>query len=291
MIRVRPKTLLQKYTGPLREHYGEGEAEAICRLLLQESLQIDRAKLMINDEMDVDDDQVLFFDKAIDRLLKDEPVQHILGFAYFYDRPFSVNEHVLIPRQETEELVSLIIDQYPGGKIDLLDIGTGTGCIPITLALALPQVKATGLDVSEEALHIAQQNANKLNAVVEFVRKDILQDDIQGRYDVIVSNPPYITQAERTTMHANVLDYEPGLALFVPNNDPLRFYRRITALAIDHLKPGGRLYFEINEHYGSETKDLLDESGFSETRLISDLNGKHRIVTGYIQPTSSDSIL
>mgnify|MGYP001799499917 CR=1 FL=1 len=282
MTSVRPRTLLQQYTQQISRSYDSGEADAICRLLLQECLQVDRAKLMINDEMKVDASQLLLLDQAVARLSRNEPIQHVIGHAYFYDRPFKVSPEVLIPRQETEELVGLIQSEWTIGAQTLLDIGTGSGCIPITLALDLPNIDVYAVDISEASLDIARENADSLGARVAFSQLDILIEALPGSYDVIVSNPPYITEAEKEAMHENVLAFEPSLALFVPNNDPLKFYRRITDLARSHLKSGGKLYFEINEHFGPETLALLDEAGFINTALIHDLNGKHRIVKGQL---------
>lgn len=279
-MHVKPRTLLQKYTQQISLSYDAGEADAICRLLLQDYLHVDRAKLMINEEMEVDASQLLFLDEAAGRLLNNEPIQHILGHAYFYDRSFRVNGDVLIPRQETEELVDLIKSEWSQDTKKLLDIGTGSGCIPITLALEIPGIEVHAVDVSNSSLAMARENAQLLGAEVTFSHLDILREGLQETYDVIVSNPPYITEAEKAQMHENVLDYEPSLALFVPNDDPLRFYRRITDLASHALTSGGKLYFEINEHFGTETLALLEEAGFKDTQLIKDLNGKHRIVKG-----------
>ena len=277
---VKPQTLLRQSIQQLTGVYDSGEADAISRLLLYELLQIDRAKLMINEEIAVADQQLLSFEKSIGRLLRHEPVQHILGYAYFYGRTFRVSPDVLIPRQETEELIALVIKEHPGDPLTVLDIGTGSGCIPITLARELPEVEAYGVDVSEGALSVARENARNLGAKVDFSLLDILNEEPAGLYDVIISNPPYITFSEKAQMHENVISYEPSLALFVPDEDPLRFYRRITNLSQSHLRPGGRLYFEINEHFGDETRDLLIAGGFVQVSLIQDLNGKDRIVSG-----------
>ncbi len=187
---------------------------------------------------------------------------------------------VLIPRPETAELVELIVKENPGAR-HLLDIGTGSGCIAISLDQNLPDAEVEAWDVSEEALAIASENNKELDARVMFRRRDVLSDELGATscYDVIVSNPPYITEAEKQDMEANVLDWEPGLALFVPDDDPLRFYRRIARLGCDLLLPGGKLYFEINQAYGRETAHILEMNQYRDVRVIKDIFGKDRIVT------------
>ncbi|MZJ34153.1 HemK family protein methyltransferase, partial [Collinsella sp. BIOML-A1] len=186
----------------------------------------------------------------------------------------------LIPRPETAELVELIVKENPGAR-HLLDIGTGSGCIAISLDQNLPDAEVEAWDVSEEALAIASENNKELDARVMFRRRDVLSDELGATscYDVIVSNPPYITEAEKQDMEANVLDWEPGLALFVPDDDPLRFYRRIARLGCDLLLPGGKLYFEINQAYGRETAHILEMNQYRDVRVIKDIFGKDRIVT------------
>ncbi|MEL6561212.1 MAG: peptide chain release factor N(5)-glutamine methyltransferase [Bacteroidota bacterium] len=279
-MKIKPVSLVQRISHQLSSHFDKSESKAIAMMLLQEFLSLDRAKLIINDELDVAENILLLLDQVVDRLNKHEPVQHIIGKGHFYGRDFKVGPDVLIPRPETEELVDLITRNHREQTFKLIDIGTGTGCIPITLSLELEGCQATGVDVSEQALAIAKLNANQLRAAVNFLELDILNEVPAGTYDVVVSNPPYITHAEKKLMHENVLQYEPGLALFVPDEQPLLFYERITSLCQSILKPGGFLYFEINEHFGEQTLALLDQGGFTGTRLIEDLSGKHRIIMG-----------
>lgn len=222
---------------------------------------------------------------ASKRLLQHEPLQYVLGEAWFYNLPFTVNQHVLIPRPETEELVHLILSTIDirDSTFRLLDIGTGSGCIPIAIQKNNSLVQAYGMDISEEALAVANQNAKRNNVDVEFFKGDILGANIHSpisNFDIIVSNPPYITEVEKKEMHPNVLDYEPHLALFVTNNDPLQFYDAIAAFASKHLAIGGALYVEINAMYGNEVKACMEAYHFTDVTIIKDMQGKDRIVCG-----------
>ena len=208
------------------------------------------------------------------------PAQYIAGFAYFLGRKFAVREGVLIPRPETEEMVRRIVDRYKGRSgMRVLDVGTGSGCIAVTLAAELPDADVTGIDVSETVLAVAGRNGSLCGGRVRFECCDILTRQPGGRFDLVVSNPPYVTETEKNEMDANVLDWEPGLALFVPDEDPLRFYNRIACLGSDLLLPGGKLYFEINQAYGRETAHILEMNQYRDVRVIKDIFGKDRIVT------------
>ena len=208
------------------------------------------------------------------------PAQYIAGFAYFLGRKFAVREGVLIPRPETEEMVRRIVDRYKGRSgMRILDVGTGSGCIAVTLAAELPDAEVTGIDVSETVLAVAGRNGSLCGGRVRFECCDILTRQPGGRFDLVVSNPPYVTETEKNEMDANVLDWEPGLALFVPDEDPLRFYNRIARLGSELLLPGGKLYFEINQAYGRETAHILEMNQYRDVRVIKDIFGKDRIVT------------
>lgn len=215
----------------------------------------------------------------LQRLSRFEPLQYIEGRTLFLGREFWVAPGVLIPRPETEELVELMLKEIPADA-RILDVGTGSGCIAISLAKALPDALVTAWDVSPEALSVARVNARKLQANVRFVECDVLacQVDEVGLYDVIVSNPPYVTEAEKADMEPNVLQWEPSLALFVPDDDPLRFYRRIAVLGRDMLADGGRLYFEINRAYGREMVEMLRTMGYVGVRVEKDLSQNDRFV-------------
>lgn len=219
-----------------------------------------------------------------ERLKTGEPIQYILGKGPFYGREFIVTPDTLIPRNETEELVHLIIKENPKPKLRILDVGTGTGCIPISLALELKEPEVYGIDISEEALKIASLNAENLKAKVNFEKCDILTQVPKTRIlDILVSNPPYIPIEEKGLMHRNVIDFEPELALFVTDEDPLIFYQKIAEKGKDLLKPGGKLYFEINERYGLLVSELLKILGYQSVKVHKDLNGKDRIVVGQIE--------
>ena len=234
--------------------------------------------------------QLQQFEKALQRLLQQEPIQYVLGDTEFFGYPFQVNQHTLIPRPETEELVAWIIEDMKNknqansqqkplkSTITILDIGTGSGCIPISLAKELPQAKVSSIDVSEEALQVARKNSALNKVAVNFIQQDILKaENLQEKYDVIVSNPPYVRELEKEQMHQNVLDFEPELALFVQNDDPLIFYRKIAQLAKNALIENGKLYFEINEYLPEEMVSLLEEIGYQNIELKKDIFGKFRM--------------
>ena len=216
-----------------------------------------------------------------ERLRLQEPVQYILGETEFYGRRFRVNPSVLIPRPETEELVDQIVKQARprGGSPVILDVGTGSGCISITLALELPQAQVFAFDIAPAALATAMANAENLGAKVQFQPSNILvQPEFEGSLDILVSNPPYVLRSEAALMQSNVLDHEPHLALFVEDNDPLLFYRALAQYGRNHLRRGGRCYFETNERYAAEVADLLSKEGFDRAIVTADLSGKDRFV-------------
>lgn len=214
------------------------------------------------------------------RLKNGEPIQYILGETEFYGLKLKVNPSVLIPRSETEELVEWVVQSKLPLNCSVLDIGTGSGCIAIAIKSQLKNAQVSGIDISSEALAIAQQNAVENGLEVNFYLADILNLSNLDRekYDVIVSNPPYIRESEKEQMHSNVLNYEPEIALFVPNNDPLKFYRAIAVFAKNNLCEKGRLFFEINESLGAEMFDLLTNYGFYQIEVRKDINGKNRMV-------------
>lgn len=260
--------------------YDPIEAETLVNWLLEHHLGMRRVDMMnFLEEKDLPE----ALKRDFERLKTGEPIQYILGHGPFYGREFKVSPATLIPRNETEELVHLIIKENPQPNLRILDIGTGTGCIPITLALEMQEPEVFGVDISEEALEIATFNAKKLKADVTFSKCDILLETpkLTG-LDILVSNPPYIPIEEKKLMHQNVLDFEPHLALFVSDGDPLIFYKKIAETGMKLLKPFGMIYFEINERYGSHVADLLSESGYNKVRVIQDLNGKDRMVSGQI---------
>ena len=259
--------------------YPQREARALYMLVMEVAFGLTPTQVLTGKDKDLSLDKQVLLQNIIDRLLRKEPVQYILGQADFCGHTFHVEPGVLIPRPETEELVNLISQQSPT-PCSVLDIGTGSGCIAVSLALKGHQV--TAFDVSFEALRIAKGNAQRLRADVDFRQEDILHPThTQQQWDVIVSNPPYICQKEAAQMDSNVLDYEPHVALFVPDADPLLFYRTITQYALEHLKPNGRLYFEINQAHPNETASLITQMGFGQVEVHPDCYGKSRIISAH----------
>jgi len=268
--------LVQHWAAELRQ-YSTEEAENLVNWLLEHHLGLRRVDMMhFLDEKDLP--QALKLD--FERLKAGEPIQYIFGKGPFYGRDFLVNEHTLIPRNETEELVHLIIKENSQAGLKILDIGTGTGCIPISLDLEMKSPEVYGIDISEKALEVARKNGELLKSNVSFLKCDILNEMPNVReLDILVSNPPYVPEGEKSEMHRNVLDFEPELALFVPDLDPLLFYRVIGEKGKQLLKPGGKLYFEIHEKFGSGVAELLTRLGYQEVKVIKDLNGKERIAS------------
>ncbi len=263
----------------LRGIYPETEIKSLEKIIITEVLRINMLDIYMGKDINLSVNQVRELDEILAKLQKYEPIQYILGYTEFYGMTFRVTPEVLIPRPETEELVSLIIKEQPDSPIRILDIGTGSGCIAISLSRMLEQAQVFAWDISEGALQIAQKNNQALGTSVSFQQVDVLafqpEDD---KFDVIVSNPPYVMNSEKADMEQNVLQWEPPLALFVPNEDPLRFYRRIAELSIQLLKVNGKIYFEINQAFGEETADLLLKLKYREVKIIKDLSGRDRIV-------------
>lgn len=265
--------------------YDIGEAKALIRWVLEVRFGLSMADILCGkvNELSADDQKEL--NSIIQRLEKGEPVQYIIGVADFFGRQFHVAPGVLIPRPETEELCRWITQGDASSVLSVLDIGTGSGCIAITLAMEMPEAKVTAWDISDEALGIAQENAQVLGANVCFERQDILNippDSClltpDSCYDLIVSNPPYIQPKESDGMAKNVLDYEPHQALFTPDDQPIIFYQRIGDFAWQHLKTGGALYFELNPLTAHEVSDYLHQLGFSEIEIRQDQFGKQRFL-------------
>lgn len=260
--------------------YGAIEAESLFSIALGELKGWKRIDLVLQPEAELSGEEIERWNGVLSQLEKHKPIQYIFGKAHFYGLDFEVNNNTLIPRPETEELVQWIIaDNEFKGKIKLLDIGTGSGCIAISLAKNLPDASVTALDVSTDALAVAKRNAQSNGAEVDFIHKDILEaDSLPDMYDVIVSNPPYVRHLEKAEIKDNVLQYEPHLALFVDDNDALVFYRKIALLAKDHLADSGKLYFEINQYLGAETVEMLESYGYQEVELKKDTYGNDRMI-------------
>jgi release factor glutamine methyltransferase len=270
------------FVNQLRAIYDEREAENIAAWVFEDKLLV--KKHLIN----VLQKEIDFLDEArlkvvLERLLQHEPVQYVLGYCDFYGLRLKVTPDVLIPRPETEELVELVVGEAKQDETHsrIIDIGTGSGCIAIALKKNLPQAEVHAMDVSEAALDIARQNTISHRTAVQLMHADILSVVETGlQFDIIVSNPPYITEAEKELMQPNVLRYEPHLALFVDGSDPLLFYRGIVRFAAGHLRAGGSVYFEVNESFAPGVSSLLSDAGYQDVRIISDMQQKDRFVTG-----------
>ncbi len=269
----------------LREVYLPGEAASIVSKLFSSVTGLSRSEMVLEKKKKLTESEIYFLQRALNRLKRYEPLQYILGTANFYGLEFEVNSKVLIPRPETEELLAWIISDHKKLKtpINILDIGTGSGCIAITLKKNLPLADVDAIDLSADAIEVAKQNDLIHGTAVNFMQIDILDDELHAgmaNYDVIVSNPPYVTPSDREKMQANVTEHEPGLALYVDEDDPLLFYNEIVAFSHDHLKKRGRLYFECNESYANEVVNLLRDNGFMDIELRKDMQGKDRMVRG-----------
>lgn len=261
--------------------YGNGEARAITDYVLDVCFGLSKADILCGAVEEMTAEKTAELNKIFGRLTEGEPVQYVLGRAEFCGRWFSVRPGVLIPRPETEELCAWITaDSKASASPKVLDIGTGSGCIAITLQLDMPESKVTAWDISADALDVARENAQQLGANVNFVKQDALNAKPEGEWDVIVSNPPYICEKEKKDMAINVLEHEPHTALFVPDADPLLFYRAITRLAVQTLSKGGRLYFEINPIYADDTCHMMRAEGMTAVELRSDMYGKQRMAKG-----------
>lgn len=261
--------------------YGNGEARAITDYVLDVCFGLSKADILCGAVEEMTAEKTAELNKIFGRLMKGEPVQYVLGRAEFCGRWFSVRPGVLIPRPETEELCAWITaDSKASASPKVLDIGTGSGCIAITLQLDMPESKVTAWDISADALDVARENAQLLGANVNFVKQDALNAKPEGEWDVIVSNPPYICEKEKKDMAVNVLEHEPHTALFVPDAAPLLFYRAITRLAVQTLNKGGRLYFEINPIYADDTCRMMQAEGMTAVELRSDMYGKQRMAKG-----------
>jgi len=260
--------------------HGEVEAESFFYIALEELKGWRRTYLALNPDARLNEQELRAWNEVLEQLEQHKPIQYIFGRAHFYGLQFEVNAHTLIPRPETEELVEWIIkDNKNAGEIKVLDIGTGSGCIAISVAKNLPDAGVSAMDVSDEALAVANRNAQHNGVVVNFVKQDILSAvALPDAFDVIVSNPPYVRNLEKQEIKENVLQYEPHLALFVDDNDALLFYRKIAQLAKMHLTKNGVLYFEINQYLGEETRELLEQSGFKKVELRKDIYGNDRMI-------------
>ena len=275
------KKILSDFKQRLGTAYSPGEIKGIEMAVLENILGYTTVDAIMHDNDETPTFVAEKFSSIADRLLRHEPIQYILGDAYFYGRHFIVTPATLIPRPETAGLIDMIADENHSDDLQVLDIGTGSGCIAISLALTLRFAHVTAIDISPEALSVAKENAKRLKARVDFLKADILSMHKPSKpcYDIIVSNPPYIADSEQASMDSNVLDFEPHSALFVPDDNPLVFYKAIAQYALDALKPGGKLYFEINSRFPAETCRLLTSLGFANVQSHLDYRAMPRFVS------------
>ena len=272
------KSIANKIHKGLATVYTDGEIKALTRILATELLGVSQMAFYMKDDITLTAEQTTLLDSAIERLQQHEPIQYILGYSDFCGLRFKVTPATLIPRPETSELVEWIASEA-NGKEKILDIGTGSGCIAVSLAHSIPQATVSAWDISAEALAVATENSKANNCAVTFREVDILAyQSNDEQFDIIVSNPPYIKEVEKEQMEANVLDWEPHTALFVPDNDPLLFYRTIAQKATQMLHPGGKLYFEINRAYGKATCDMLASIGYTDIELRKDFADNDRMI-------------
>lgn len=273
-VMIYARQIWEETAKQLAKVYSERESQNIAYILLEDVFEIELSDIIANEKRGVS--PVALAD-CIERLLDNEPIQYVTGVADFYGYKFRISSGALIPRPETEELVDLIVKENRLKKPRVFDVGVGSGCIAIALSLKLGG-EVFGADVSQKALEIANLNASELAAEVIFFQTDILKNDLpENKLDILVSNPPYIPVSDKQSMHVNVLDYEPEIALFVPNSDPLLFYKRIAEIGRSSLKKRGRLYFEIHENFGDSISDLLNDLGYTEVHIHKDMQGKDRI--------------
>lgn len=288
------KDVSERFKQELSSLYQLKEIESVNSLILNDLLNISKAKIKAFPELEITPGQTGQLENILNELKTGRPVQYVLGHTEFYGLPFTVNPSVLIPRPETEELVQWVLEtvkQSPKPVRNILDIGTGSGCIAITLKKYLPHVKVSALDISSAALETAEQNAELNKAEVQFIEFNILdynKINYLSEFDLIVSNPPYVTPGDKELMHTNVTGFEPHTALFVPQDDPLLFYNAIADAAVQKLTNGGFLFFEINESYGEQTVQLLKDKLFKNIKLRKDLSGRDRMLKAeYISNSSS----
>jgi release factor glutamine methyltransferase len=267
----------------LKNIQDEQEIESFFFILTEYLHNLKRIDVALNPDFEISDAAIEKWNAILAQLQQEKPIQYITREAWFYGLRFEVNENTLIPRPETEELVEWIIEsqksEVQSRKLEILDIGTGTGCIPISVKTNLPQANVSAIDVSEKALEVAKRNAASNKVEINFIQTNILEVlDLNQNFDVIVSNPPYVRNLEKQEIKKNVLDYEPHLALFVEDNDALLFYRKIAQLALKNLSPNGLLFFEINQYLGKETVGLLENLGFKNIELKKDMYGNDRMI-------------
>ena len=283
------KSLKTYFFAELKTIQEDSEIESFFFILTEFLHNLKRIDVSLHPDFEITESYFKKWQTIISELKTEKPIQYITGEAWFYGLRFEVNENTLIPRPETEELVEWIVESQKSkvenlniqksNNLTILDIGTGSGCIPITLKKEIPNAQVSAIDISEKALEIARKNASDNQVEVNFIHRNILEtESLDEKYDVIVSNPPYVRNLEKQEIKRNVLDYEPHLALFVADSDALLFYRKIAQLALKSLAPNGKLFFEINQYLGNETVELLEQLGFKNIELRKDFVGNDRMI-------------
>ncbi len=284
---MKASSLYQDFISKLSTIYDESEATSITRIVMEDAAGITDTDRIVGINQEVNESVMPIMNAILMRLMNHEPLQYILGEQIFYGLKFKVNPSVLIPRRETEELVNWIIKEHGRDEyLNILDIGTGSGCIPVSIKKNIPTAQLFATDVSDKAIVTAAENAVLAGVEVKFARSDILtlENPFNQSFDIIISNPPYITLDEKTDMMKNVTEFEPHSALFVPDKDPIIFYEKIAQFAIKNLNNEGLLYFEINESYSEDIKAMLSGHGFQQVVLRKDMQGKNRMIRGLLTP-------
>ena len=277
----------------LSELYDEREAHALILRVMSYYSHLSSAEITAYPERELYPDTAIEITDALDAIRTTRPLQYVLGRTEFFGRNFFVNPDVLIPRPETEELVQAVLDDNKDKSLEILDIGTGSGCIAVSLACELPQAEVFAIDISEPALNTAARNAEINDVSVKFALHDALSDaelPFGRRFDIMVSNPPYVCEGEKNSMHDNVLRHEPHIALFVPDDSPLVFYEACIKLALKYLEPEGAIYAEINEKFGDPTRRLFVEAGF-DTEIIKDISSKDRIIKATMKKRKENKVV
>lgn len=276
------KQVENEFLNRLGHLYDTHEITEIFLVVAEEILGLSRSNVILRKDLELSEEDKLKLENVLASLESGIPLQYALGYAWFYGMKLQVNEAVLIPRPETEELVALILKENRLELPKIIDIGTGSGCIPIAIKKHLKEAEVWAVDISSEALDVAATNAKNENCVVNFMEADILSANnslLQQKFDIIVSNPPYITPSEKAAMASHVLDHEPHIALFIPEEEPLLFYEVIALFAKKHLSKGGKLYFEINRRFGRELQSMLEGLGFADVKIHQDMYGADRMIS------------
>lgn len=273
------RQLMDEARGKLAPIYGDGETTWLLRTIMEHVKGWNQVELLLRADKEVSDFTIGRVNEAVDKLLAGEPVQYIYGDTYWYGMTLKVTPDVLIPRPETEELVDMIVKENSGNDLRVLDVCTGSGCIAVALAKSLNFPSVTGIDISDAALAVARENASDQKVKVDFRKADALSlTPADGQYDIIVSNPPYVMESEKQEMDKNVLDHEPHIALFVPENDALKFYKAIATYSREALSDNGTLYFELNPLTANELADWMRKEGWSDVQLLPDMHSKIRFM-------------